>query len=174
MIRTKFRLLFFIVCLSFMFSSACGSDSDISSDSIESDSGLSGDADIDADIDIDAGADSGSESDQLPPWPSGKYISIDEVHHRVLVNDPQMLLLNVSDEEFYNMGHIAGSLKIPWDELEANLGAINSTKHIVIYCRRGVRSESAYTTLSESGYTLLWVMEGGLEEWLEKGYPTVP
>ncbi len=84
-----------------------------------------------------------------------------------------MVLLNVSDEEFYEMGHIADSLKIPWDLLETRLDEVDRSRHIVIYCRRGVRSESAYETLTDAGYSLIWVMEGGLEQWIAAGYPTV-
>ncbi len=175
MIRKISRLFFFVACFFVVFSSAC--DSDIAGGGTALDSSAGGDADTDGDTDtdvdsdLDAGADSGY--DQLPLWPSDKYISISEVYQRVQANDSDMLLLNVSDEEFYDMGHIEGSTKIPWDVLETKLDKVDSKRHIVIYCRRGVRSEFAYTTLSDNGYSLLWVMEDGLEEWIEKGYPTV-
>jgi rhodanese-related sulfurtransferase len=140
------------------------------------------DSDTDADSDADTDADSDADSDSVSPWdtgvpdawPDGKYITIEEVYARVQANDPEMLLINVVDEVFYNLGHIEGSLKITWDTLEANLDEVDSTRHIVIYCRRGVRSESAYTTLVDNGYPHVWVMENGIEAWIAAGYPTVP
>ncbi|MBN2575409.1 MAG: hypothetical protein JXP73_12670 [Deltaproteobacteria bacterium] len=112
----------------------------------------------------------------LPPWPDveDKYISIDEVYARLQAGDPEMLLVNVVDEMYYNYGFIPGSLKIPYDTLEGRLAEVDPTRHIVLYCRRGVRSESAYTTLVNHDYPLVWVMEGGIEKWSAAGYPTVP
>ena len=114
-----------------------------------------------------------TDEDRLPPWPDDKYLTIDALYQRVQLGDPEMLLLNVSDEEFYDMGHIKGSHDIPWDVLENRLDEVDAGKHIVIYCRRGVRSESAYEILTESEYALVWVLEGGLEQWIEKGNPIV-
>jgi rhodanese-related sulfurtransferase len=107
-------------------------------------------------------------------WPAGHYITIAEVHARLEARDAEMLLLNVSDEEFYALGHIPGSLAIPWDILPGRIGDVDPTRHVVIYCRRGVRSEAAYGTLSGAGYTMLWIMEGGIEAWTAAGYATVP
>lgn len=106
-------------------------------------------------------------------WPDGKYIAIDEVHDRLAAGDPEMLLINVVDTEFYNLGHLEGSLKITWDTLADHLDEVDPSRHIVIYCRRGVRSEPAYDTLTSNGYSLVWVMEGGIEAWTAAGYPTV-
>lgn len=106
-------------------------------------------------------------------WPEGKYISVDEVYRLLQANVQEMLLLNVSDEEFYYLGHIPHSLVIPWDQLEAHLDLVSPSYHIVIYCRRGIRSLSAYETLKNHSYPYIWIMEGGLEAWIEKGYPTV-
>lgn len=135
----------------------------------------------------EAGRDSGRDVGVVPadlapagdagaplPWPTGKYISIDEVYARLQARDPDMLLVNVVDEQYYDLGHLAGSLKIPYDTLAGRLGELDRTRHIVIYCRRGVRSETAYTTLTGNGFSLVWVMEGGIEPWIAAGYPVVP
>jgi rhodanese-related sulfurtransferase len=109
----------------------------------------------------------------LPLWPGDEYISIDEVYARSQAGDPDMLLVNVVDPEYYSLGHIANSLKIPWDQLSRRLSEVDRARHVVVYCRKGVRSESAYTTLLDAGYPLIWVMQGGIEQWIAKGYPTV-
>jgi rhodanese-related sulfurtransferase len=127
-----------------------------------------------SDAGIDTGADPDGDAGASGSWPDDKYISVDEVYARVQANDPDMLLINVVDATFYNLGHIEGSLKIPWDTLEDNLDQVDRTKHVVLYCRRGVRSEPAYNTLVDNGYPLVWVMEGGIESWTAAGYTTVP
>lgn len=108
------------------------------------------------------------------PWPDDRYISMDEVLRRLTAHDPEMLLLNVSDEEFFDLGHLEGSLVIPWDLLPGRLDDVDPTRHVVIYCRRGVRSEAAFATLADASYPFVWIMEGGLESWIGAGYPTVP
>jgi rhodanese-related sulfurtransferase len=107
------------------------------------------------------------------PWPDGSTITIDEVRERMEADDPDMLLLNVSDEEFYDLGHLPGSLVIPWDLLPDHLDLVDPARHIVIYCRRGVRSESAFATLQAASYPYVWTMEGGLEAWIAAGNTTV-
>ena len=107
----------------------------------------------DADIETnDAGGDGSDGGDVGEPWPEGRYITPEEVHERLEAGDAEMLLMNVVDEEFYDLGHIEGSFVIPWDLLPDRLGEVDSSRHIVIYCRLGVRSESAYTTLADNGY----------------------
>jgi rhodanese-related sulfurtransferase len=115
------------------------------------------------------------DASDLPgdPWPDGSTITIDEVRERLEAGDPDMLLLNVSDEEFYDLGHLPGSLVIPWDLLPDHLDLVDPARHIVIYCRRGVRSESALATLQAASYPYAWIMEGGLEAWIAAGNTTV-
>lgn len=109
----------------------------------------------------------------LEEWPTDKYLGCEQVRAYQLAGDPRMLLLNVVDEEFYDLGHLEGSLKIPWDLLEGRLAEVDRARYLVVYCRRGVRSEPAYTTLEDAGYAHVWVMEGGIERWIDLGYPTV-
>lgn len=122
-------------------------------------------------VTVDSDTDPGDQAD----WPEGKYISIEETYQRLCSEDPDLQFLNVSDEEFWNLGHIEGSLVIPWDTLAGRLGEVDPQIHTIVYCRRGVRSEVAYETLIDNAYELVWVMgDGGLEAWIELGYPTVP
>ncbi len=122
-----------------------------------------------------SGADpAGGDGLDLPPWPQGRYITCEQVYQYLQADLSEMLPLNVADEEFYDLGSIAGSLKIPWDELGGRLAEVDPARHVVVYCRRGVRSEPSYDTLDGAGYGYKWIMEGGIERWRELGYPTVP
>ena len=130
----------------------------------------------DAGHDPDGYQDDGSGGGEidLPAWPQERDLTCEQVKGYLDAADPRMLSLNVSDEEFYDLGSIPGSLKIPWDLLDGRFDEVDPTRCVVIYCRRGVRSESAYATLIEAGYPHLWVMAGGIERWNELGYPTEP
>jgi rhodanese-related sulfurtransferase len=161
-----------ILCLiTVLFTAHCGSDDTNGQgddrDTADSTDGHHGSSDSGGDMNKDGG-DTNSEV-----WPDDKYISIVSVHEKTLDKSTDMLLINVSDEEFYSMGHIENSLKIPWDTLSTQLDSVDAGRHIVLYCRRGVRSESAYDTLVANDYSMVWVMDGGLEEWIDMGYPVV-
>ena len=123
----------------------------------------------------DVSGDDAEEEDSILSrlWPEDRWITPTEVYERLVAGDPGMLPLNVVDAEFYDLGNIEGSLVIPWNELPGRLGEVDGERHVVIYCRRGVRSRSAYQTLTANGYELVWTMEGGLEAWLELEYPVV-
>lgn len=101
----------------------------------------------------------------------GKYLSVAQISAILRTDCPNLLLLNVVDAEFYSLGHIAESVEIPWNELPGRLAEVKSDKDIIIYCRRGVRSESAFTTLQNADYPHLWILDGGLEAWIAAGYP---
>ena len=74
----------------------------------------------------------------------------------------------------YAQGHIDGSLLLPLPELVENLSKIpDKTKKVYVYCRRGIRSANAAEQLKSLGYTDVHSMSGGIEAWIEKGYPTV-
>lgn len=123
---------------------------------------------VPAALDLAAG-----ESDRSAAWPVGKYLSVDEVYARVQAGDVDMLLVNVVDPEYYSLGFVAGSLKIPWNALDGRLAEVDRARHVVVYCRKGVRSESAYTTLANQAFPFVWIMEGGIERWIGAGYPVV-
>ncbi len=136
------------------------------------DAGATADAGMDAGLDVDGM--NGGDPAELADWPAEKYLSCEQVNDYLTDQDPRLLALNVADATFYNLGHIPGSLKIPWNQMADRLDEVDSTRHVLIYCRRGVRSEAAYPILKDAGYPHLWIMTDGIERWNELGYPTEP
>lgn len=155
-----------------------GDPTDASTDVLDDDP-VDDPVDAVADAGDDASDDASDNADEpevvdLPAWPDGRYIEPEEVYLRLTNDDPDMLPLLVSDEEFWGMGMIEGSVVVPWDLLPGRLDEVDASRYVVVYCRRGVRSESACDTLETAGYESIWVMSGGLEEWIDVlGYPVV-
>ena len=106
--------------------------------------------------------------------PDEKYLAAEEVYALYSNECPGILYLNVVDEQFYTLGHIPGSVEIPWTALAARLDEVSADQTILVYCRKGVRSEAAYDVLVEAGYPSLHVLTDGLEAWIAAGYETVP
>ncbi|NTU78559.1 MAG: rhodanese-like domain-containing protein [Chloroflexales bacterium] len=84
----------------------------------------------------------------------------------------KLLLLDVrTPEEYTGDGHVAGSLLIPVDQVQARLGELPKDTPIVCICRSGNRSRVACETLAANGYAGLRNVEGGMRAWASAGYP---
>jgi rhodanese-related sulfurtransferase len=80
------------------------------------------------------------------------------------------LLVDVRTTEEFASGHIAGSVNIVLDTIEARLNDIPRDRPVVLYCRSGNRSAQAATLLAKAGYTNILDL-GGINEWVAQGYP---
>lgn len=64
-------------------------------------------------------------------------------------------------------------LFIPYNDIDRNLDKLPKDKatKIVLYCRSGRMSAIAAETLVKLGYTNVWNLKEGMNEWQQKGYP---
>lgn len=84
-------------------------------------------------------------------------------------------LINVLNESQFNDCRIKGSKNVPIAELEKRAKKWkNKDKKIVVYCasNKCPLSARASKILRELGFTQVYEYEGGLKEWINKGYPT--
>ena len=64
-----------------------------------------------------------------------------------------MRIIDVSDKYTYNLGHINGSINIPYDELINNYRSyLNKNEKYFLYCKSGKLSKRAVMVLSSLGY----------------------
>ena len=75
-------------------------------------------------------------------------------------------LVDVRTQSEYDTGHINGAVLIPVDEIGARAASELPDKNalIMVYCRSGVRSSQAATTLVGLGYTNVQDI-GGISTW---------
>lgn len=62
------------------------------------------------------------------------------------------IIIDVRTELEYRVGHIAGSLNIPLQELKNRISKIPKGKTIITCCASGIRSASAKAILKNSGF----------------------
>jgi len=96
-------------------------------------------------------------------------ISVEEVFE-IIEDNEDYIILDVRTKEEYYEGHIWGVVLIPVDELERRLGEIPEGKPIIVYCKAGVRSDTAANILIDNGFTQVYDMSGGIDEWIDKGF----
>lgn len=88
----------------------------------------------------------------------------------IIQSGEKVTILDVRSPDEYTEEHIEGSILIPLQTLDKNLGLIAGEKShkIIVYCRSGARSVSASRLLANNGFTPLNV-KGGILEWKAQG-----
>lgn len=73
-------------------------------------------------------------------------------------------------------GEIAGTdAFIPYDAIKENLSKFPQDKNakIVLYCRSGMMSDVASQRLQELGYTNVYNLTGGMNDWEKQGFQLI-
>lgn len=92
-------------------------------------------------------------------------------------NKENIILLDVRTPEEYEEVHLENAILLPVQQLSAQsladigLGENAKDKEIIIYCRSGARSKTAYNIMKSLGYTNIKSVAGGMIHWEEDNYP---
>lgn len=80
-------------------------------------------------------------------------------------NAENFQLIDVREDYEHNEFNIGGKL-IPLHEIIQQVNQINTDKPVIIYCRKGIRSQVAIQRLQEKfPFTNLYNLIGGTEAW---------
>ena len=108
-------------------------------------------------------------------------ISVQEA--KGMVEKDNVFILDVRTLDEFNSSHIKGATLIPVSNtsgsnlsserlLEARIDEV-PRKKVLVYCKSGRRSVSASTMLVDAGYSEVYNMAGGINAWIDAGYPVV-
>lgn len=61
-------------------------------------------------------------------------------------------IIDVRTPEEFRSGHVKGSVNIPLDKLQAQMGKIDKSKPVITCCRSGARSGMAADVLKRNGF----------------------
>ncbi|MCW3107144.1 MAG: rhodanese-like protein [Segetibacter sp.] len=91
-------------------------------------------------------------------------ISVKQLKEKLTQSD-EFFLLDVREDFEHEDFDIGGRL-IPLDEVMTKAAEIPTDKPVVVYCRKGIRSQIAIQRLEDKfGFTNLINLQGGLEKW---------
>lgn len=81
-------------------------------------------------------------------------------------------LVNVLSPEYYHLGFIKGSRKIPMEDLERREQELDKSKEVIVYCASYDcnASHRAAEKLAQHGFNVS-AYEGGIKEWKEARFP---
>lgn len=103
--------------------------------------------------------------------PANLPLEIDAATTAALQNNPDIVLIDVREQEEYDAGHIPGVALIPLGQVPDRMSEIPKDKTVILTCRSGNRSGQAADFLREQGYTNVHNMQGGIKAWQAAGLP---
>ena len=107
-------------------------------------------------------------------------LTSEQLYERIKGDNPP-LLIDIRSPDSFNgtghsngLGHIPNAKSIPYEELESRLGELESykEKEIVTMCPGGGLSLVAADLMTKAGFKDVKSLNGGMDSWNKKGYPT--
>ena len=110
----------------------------------------------------------------IPEQPPIQPVSdVHELKSRLEWGEPAFTILDVSDRQTYNDGHIMGAMAMPLDELaERAVPSLATTRDIYVYGANDQETAQASQTLRSAGFVHVSELKGGLAAWKAVGGPT--
>lgn len=97
-----------------------------------------------------------------------RYISTDEIAHKIVSRDPSFILIDVRKPENYNSYSLPNALNIPLKNLldEDNQLYLNQGQYdVVFYSNDNFHADQAWLLSNRLGYKNLRVLNGGMNRW---------
>ena len=97
-----------------------------------------------------------------------RYLSVDVVTHRIIENDPTLMIIDLRPADQFKTFALPGAVNISPDSLlsKSTLELLNqSAKDKVLYGNSDLISEKAWLIATRNSMNRVYVMKGGLNEW---------
>ena len=102
-------------------------------------------------------------------------ISVDEAE-KIIASKPDLVIVDVREPSEFTgpAGHIPNAINYPWSSgvLKQNYTELDNSKEILLVCRSGRRSQAAAKFLTEKGYSKIYNMLGGTNQWIKDAKKT--
>ena len=112
----------------------------------------------------------GTMKDEIVQVSGGSYHNINSEQLWNMLQKKDFVLINVHIP--YEGELPQTDLFIPYNAIDQNIDRFpqDKTARVVLYCRSGRMSAIASETMVNMGYTNVWNLKEGMNEWKQKGY----
>lgn len=117
-----------------------------------------------------AGCGGASAPKDAAPDLSSLPVEITVAQAAALLDNPDVVFIDVREQDEYDAGHIPGVTLIPLGSVPARMNEIPKDKTVVAVCRSGNRSGQATQFLRDQGFDNVHNMAGGMNQWSQAGY----
>ena len=99
-----------------------------------------------------------------------KYISVEEFND---FSNDEFLLLDVRTLEEFQSGHISRANNIDFfsEDFIKKIKEFDTSLNLILYCRTDNRSSKSAKILLDLDYKNIFVLKGGIKEWISLGNP---
>lgn len=112
-----------------------------------------------------------SYGQQAPQAPSLPKILPEELVE--LQADTDLVILDTRSPEEYEQGHLENARFVNYETFRLeDVADLSKEQKIIVYCKKGGRSDKVSQQLIDAGYKRVKSLTGGITAWQEKGYPT--
>jgi len=92
----------------------------------------------------------------------------------LLINRQDALLVDLSSNQDYERGHVAGAKHVPLSQFDPENKDLAKVKDlpVAVYCKNGTTSAQAAARLVKAGFKQVYWLGGGLAAWQQADLPT--
>jgi len=85
-----------------------------------------------------------------------------------LINNDNVTLLDIRDEDSFLQGHIPNAINLSNNNIDEVINNSDREHNILIYCYKGISSQSVAQHFCDLGYKNIFSLEGGFTGFSEK------
>ncbi|MFZ9035441.1 MAG: rhodanese-like domain-containing protein [Francisellaceae bacterium] len=99
--------------------------------------------------------------------------SISAANAITLTNREKGVFIDIRDGKAYQQSHLIGAIHAPLENIRQGIKSLNKHKSqpLIVYCDQGVTAKNAYLLLKKAGFEKVYVLKGGLKQWLKDSLP---
>jgi len=99
------------------------------------------------------------------------FLRVDAVKGKELHDSQDTVWIDVREPSEWNEGRLSRSTLVPLNTLLLSPRKYLNGDNVVFYCAQGIRSAVACEVAAAVGLTKIYNLEGGIIDWVAKGYP---
>lgn len=95
--------------------------------------------------------------------------------YEAIYGDGDLQIVDVRTTEEFSVSHLkdAQNICVTNDDFKEKVAMLDKEKPVYVYCKKGGRSARAAEILKEMGFSKVYDLQGGLQNWEKEGLETI-